>query len=148
MKKTLIGLALLSTIGSASALDFGVGYSRDISNDVNGVGISVGESWKNFSLTASAERFDVAGGNHDQVSLIGGYQLIKVAGVAIEGQFGASYITSDVAKDGLIGVVGLGASMPLYRNISVTSNVRRNIGSGDMKVHDGTTAGLGLKYSF
>ena len=148
MKKTLIGLALASSVVTASAVEVGVGYGRDITNDVNGVGISVGESWKKFSLTVSAERFDVVGGNQDQVSLIAGYQLLKVAGVAVEGQFGTTYITSDVAKDGLTTVVGVGASMPLFRGISVGADVRRNIGMDSMKVHDGTTVGVGLKYSF
>jgi hypothetical protein len=148
MKKTLIGLSLLASVASASAVEVGVGYARDISNDVNGVGISVGQSLNKFSLTASAERFDVVSGNQDQVSLVAGYQVLKVMGVAVEAQFGATYITSDVAKDGLTSVVGLGTSVPLTKSISVTNDIRRNIGTGDMKVHDGTTVGVGVKYTF
>jgi len=148
MKKLLATALTTLSIGTASAVEVGVGYARDISNDVNGVGISVGESWNKFSLTASAERFDVVGGNQDQVSLVAGYQVLKVMGVAVEAQFGASYITSDVAKDGLTSVVGLGTSVPLTKSISITNDIRRNIGTGDMKVHNGTTVGVGVKYSF
>lgn len=148
MKKSLIGIALLTSVATASALEVGVGYGRDITNDVNGVGISVGESWNKVSLTASAERFDVVGGNQDQISLVAGYQLLKVAGISVEGQFGATYITSDVAKDGLTTVVGLGASMPVFRGVSIGADVRRNVGIDSMKVHDGTTVGVGLRYSF
>ena len=143
-----MSLALMSTVATAQAVDFGVGYGRDVTNDINGVGISVTESWKKVSLTAAVERFDVAVGEQSQISLIAGYQLLKLAGVAVEGQFGATYITSDSAKDGLTSVVGLGASMPIYKNISITADARRNIGTGSMKVHDGTTVGMGLKYSF
>lgn len=148
MKKTIMGLALMSAVATASAVDFGVGYSRDTTNDVNGVGLSVTQSWKQFSLTAGVERFDVSVGEQSQFSLIAGYQFAKLAGVALEGQFGAAYIVSDSAKDGLTSVVGLGASMPIYQNISITADARRNIGTGSMKVHDGTTVGVGLKYSF
>ena len=147
--KKLFAIALTTlSIGTASAVEVGVGYARDISNDVNGVGISLGESWGKFSLAAAAERFDVVGGNQDQVSLVAGYQVLKVMGVAVEAQFGATYITSNVAKDGLTSVVGLGTSVPLTKSISVTNEIRRNIGTGNMKVHDGTTVGVGLRYNF
>jgi hypothetical protein len=148
MKKPLITLALLSALNTASAVDFGVGYSRDVTNDLNGVSVSVTDSWQKFSLSASAERYDVAVGEQNQLSLVAGYQLLQVAGLTVEGQFGASYITSDTAKDGLTSVVGLGASMPLYKNISVAADLRRNVGGGSMKVHNGTSVGVGLKYNF
>lgn len=148
MKKALIGLAILASVGTASAVDVGVGYSRDITNDVNGVGITVGQTWNKFSLTVGADRFDAVGGNHDQVSLVGGYQVLKVMGVAVEAQFGAVYIQADGAKDGLTSVVGLGATLPLTKTLAVVGDVRRTIGMDSMKVHDGTTAGLGLRYSF
>lgn len=148
MKKTLIALSTVLAMSSASALDIGAGYTRNVSNDVNGYGINVGQTWKQLSLTAGATRFDVAGGSHDEVSLIAGYRLLKVMGISVEGQLGATYVTSDVAKDGLVSVLGLGVSMPVTKTVAVTANVRRNIGIDSMKVHDGTTAGLGLRYSF
>jgi hypothetical protein len=148
MKKTLITLACLSSMASASALEFGVGYGRNVSNSLNGAAISVSENWQKFNLTASAERFDVVGGNHDQVSLVAGYRVLEIMGGSVSAQFGATYITSDVAKDGLTSVVGLGTSVPLTKSISVTNDIRRNIGTGDMKVHDGTIVSVGVKYAF
>lgn len=148
MKKALIGLALATTISTASAVDVGVGYSRDLNNDANGYGITVGQTWNKFSLTAGADRFDTVGGNHDQVSLVAGYQVLKVMGVALEAQFGAVYIQADGAKDGLTSVVGLGATLPLTKTLAVVGDVRRTVGLDTMKVHNGTTAGLGLRYSF
>lgn len=148
MKKTFIGLALATAVGTASAVDVGVNYSRDVTNDVNGVGISVGQTWNKFSLTVGAERFDTVGGNQDQVSLIGGYQVFKVMGVAVDAQVGAVYIQADGAKDGLTNVIGLGAALPLTKSLAVVGDVRRTIGIDTMKVHNGTTAGVGLRYSF
>ena len=148
MKKTLIALSTVLAMSSASALDLGVGYTRNVSNDVNGYGLSLGQSWNRFSLTASANRFDITGGDHDEVSLIAGYQLVKAMNLSVEGQLGATYVTSDRAKDGLVSVVGVGASMPLTKTVAITTNLRRNIGIDTMKVHNGTTAGLGVRYSF
>ena len=148
MKKMFTMALLTLSLGTASAVELGAGYSRDITNDVNGYGISLGQSWNKFSLTASAEQFDVRGGTQDQLSVVAGYQVFKVMGVAVEAQAGAIYITSDAAKDGLTSVVGLGTSVPLTKHISLTSDVRRTIGTGDMKAHDSTTVGVGLRYHF
>ena len=148
MKKTLIGLSMLVAAGTASALDVGVSYNRNVSDDLNGYRLEVRQQWNKVSLSAGAERLDLARGNQDQVSLIAGYQLFKVMNVAVEAQAGAAYISADRAKDGLTSVVGLGASVPLIKNVALTTDVRRTIGQGDMKVHDATTAGVGIRYRF
>jgi|688.fasta_scaffold136517_2 hypothetical protein len=148
MKKSLIGLALLASVTTASALDFGVGYNRNITNDVDGYGLSASQSWGNVSLTAAVDRFEVGNKVSDHVTVVAGYTVAKVWGIAIEGQVGATYIQSDTAKDGLTSVVGVGASMPLTKSLALVADARRTIGFDDMKVHNGTGLGLGIRYSF
>jgi hypothetical protein len=148
MKKTLISLAILTAVSTASALDFGAGYSRNTTTDVNGYGLSATQSWGPVSLTAAVDRFDAVGGVHDYISVLAGYTVAKIWGVSVDGQFGASYVHAESAVDGLTSVFGLGASLPLTKSMSLTGDVRRTLGGGSMKVHDGTTVGVGLKYSF
>lgn len=148
MKKALIGLAIGASVGTASAVDVGLGYSRNVTNDINGYGITAGQTWNKFSLTAGAAKFDAVGGYHDQISLVAGYQVLKMSGVTVQAQFGAIFVQSESAKDGLTSVIGLGASLPLTKTLAVVGEVQRTVGIDDMKVHNGTTAGLGLRYSF
>jgi hypothetical protein len=148
MKKSLIGLALLTSVTAASALDFGVGYSRNITDDVDGFGLSASQSWGNVSLTAAVDRFEVGSKVSDHVTVLAGYTVAKVWGVTIEGQAGVAYIQSDTLNDGLTSVIGIGASMPLTKSLSLVADARRTVGIEDMKVHNGTGLGLGIRYSF
>jgi hypothetical protein len=145
MKKAFISLAILATVSSASALEFGTGYTRDITNDQNGYGIQVSENWNKWSLTAQADRFD---GVQDQFSVIAGYEVAKVWRVSLDAQAGVSYIYAENTKDGLTSVVGLSATMPVIKNVSVTTDLRRQIGMDAMKQYDGTSLGVGIKYKF
>ena len=145
MKKTFISLTIFTAVSSANALDFGTSYSRDITNDTNGYGIQVSESWNRWSLTAQADRFE---SNQDQVSVLAGYQIAKIWKLIIDAQAGAAYIQADNSKDGLTSVIGLSASVPIIKNISVTGDIRRQIGQASMKQYDGTSLGVGIKYKF
>jgi len=145
MKKAFISLTIFTAVSSANALDFGTSYSRDITNDTNGYGIQVSESWNRWSLTAQADRFE---SNQDQVSVLAGYQIAKIWKLIIDAQAGAAYIQADNSKDGLTSVVGLSASVPIIKNISVTGDIRRQIGMDAMKQYDGTSLGVGIKYKF
>jgi hypothetical protein len=145
MKKAFISLTIFTAVSSANALDFGTSYSRDITNDTNGYGIQVSESWNRWSLTAQADRFE---SNQDQVSVLAGYQIAKIWKLIIDAQAGAAYIQADNSKDGLTSVVGLSASVPIIKNISVTGDIRRQIGQASMKQYDGTSLGVGIKYKF
>ncbi len=145
MKKAFISLTIFTAVSSANALDFGTSYGRDITNDTNGYGIQVSESWNRWSLTAQADRFE---SNQDQVSVLAGYQIAKIWKLIIDAQAGAAYIQADNSKDGLTSVVGLSASVPIIKNISVTGDIRRQIGQASMKQYDGTSLGVGIKYKF
>ena len=145
MKKQLLTLALMFAATSASALEFGTGYTRDTTNDQNGYGIQVSQNWNKWSLTAQADRFD---GVQDQLSVMAGYEVAKVWRVSIDAQAGVSYIYAENTKDGLTSVVGLSATMPIIKNVAFTTDLRRQIGMDAMKQYDGTSIGVGIKYKF
>jgi hypothetical protein len=148
MKKSLISLAILATVSAANAVEFGVGYTRDITNEINGYGVSVTQSWKKWSLGAQADRFEVVGGNQDQFTVVAGHEIAKVHKLVIDAHAGATYIQSEVGKDGLVPVAGLSVSYPIIKNMSIAADVRRAIRIEDLKQYEGTSLGVGIKYKF
>ena len=150
MKNILIASVLALAAVSASAVEIGVngGYSWGGPIDRPSAGITLGEKFGKMGVTAGFTRAtkDV---DQDKYSLVGSYDVATIAKTTVAVKAGAAYIsnTGNVA-DGYAALVGVGASYPITKAVSLTADYRYQAGQSRVNQFDGSTVAFGAKYSF
>lgn len=149
MKKFAIASILAIAALSASAVELGVNGSRDFANaDRNGYGVTIGQKFGAFSATAGFDRYTKGAVDLDKYTIVGGYDVAKVAGATITAKAGVAYLQPQSGQTGYAGLVGVGASYPLTNKLSATVDYRYQAGQTRVESLDGSTVSAGLKYSF
>lgn len=150
MKKLVIASALALTTFAASAADFGLNMSRSFKPgaDNNGLGVSVGQQFGKWNLTGKYEWVNMSTTHQDRWSLVGGYDVAKFGSVTVAPKLGVAYLDNKVNRDGYAVVFGVGASMPLTKDLSATFDVLRQEGQDRVKAFNSNTFSVGLKHSF
>lgn len=150
MKNILIASILALTAFSASAVEVGINGSYDMggSNDRPGAGITVGQKFDKFGVTAGFDRY-TKNTDQNKWSLVGSYDVATVAKTTLAVKAGAVYLdnTGRVA-DGYAAVVGAGASYPLTKTVALTADYRYQAGQSRVNQFNGSTVAFGAKYSF
>jgi opacity protein-like surface antigen len=150
MKKFAIASVLALAAVSASAVEIGVngGYSWGGPIDRPSAGITLGEKFGKMGVTAGFTRAtkDV---DQDKYSLVGSYDVATIAKTTVAVKAGAAYLsnTGNVA-DGYAALVGVGASYPITKTVSLTADYRYQAGQSRVNQFDGSTVAFGAKYSF
>jgi len=150
MKKFAIASVLALAAVSASAVEVGVngGYSWGGPTDRPSAGITLGEKFGKMGVTAGFTRAtkDV---DQDKYSLVGSYDVATIAKTTVAVKAGAAYLsnTGNVA-DGYAALVGVGASYPITKAVSLTADYRYQAGQSRVNQFDGSTVAFGAKYSF
>lgn len=123
-------------------------------------GITVGEKFGKVGITAGFARSNggtpitipTDGPYKDQVqdrySLVAGYDVAKFGPVTITPTLGVAYLNNARDKDGYAMTVGVGASVPVTKQISLTANYARQYGQDNVNQFDGNRITAGLKYRF
>mgnify|MGYP003330338433 CR=1 FL=1 len=149
MKKILF--ATLATMAiSASATEVGVNGLRDYSGatDRTGYGVTVGEKFGKFGAEVGFNRFTKGANDQDRYSLVGSYDITKVGPVTLAVKAGVAYLNNQTGSDGYAITAGVGASVPVYKDLSATVDYRRQEGQNRVSAFDGNQVAVGLKYSF
>ena len=150
MKKIAIASLLAVAAFSASALEVGVNGSYDFggSNDRPGAGITIGQKYDKFGITAGFDRY-TKDTDQNKWNLMGSYDVATIAGTTVAVKAGAMYIdnTGRVA-DGYAALVGAGASYPLSKTVALTADYRYQAGQSRVNQFNGSTVAFGAKYSF
>ena len=150
MKKLAIASLLALAAVSASAVEVGVNGSYDFggSNDRPGAGVTLGQKYGKFGVTAGFDRY-TKGTDQDKYSLVGSYDVATIATATVAVKAGAAYIsnTGNVA-DGYAALVGAGVSYPLTKTVALTADYRYQAGQSKVNQFNGSTVALGAKYSF
>lgn len=154
MKKVLLALALsLGLIGTASAVNFGInGGVITGSNDGGVAGVTVGEKFGKISVDAGFARGWQDITTSDRWTVVGGYDVAKVAGVTVAPKVGYAYLnnSSTTAKNrtpsASAALVGVGVSYPVTKQIAATADYAYQFSSNSNNIGNIVTAGL--KYSF
>lgn len=150
MKKLAIATVLALAAFSASAVEVGVNGSYDFGSatDRPGAGFTIGEKFGKFGVTAGFDRYTKTT-DQDKYSLVGSYDVATIAKTTVAVKAGAAYIsnTGNVA-DGYAALVGVGASYPLTKTVSLTADYRYQAGQSRVNSFDGSTVAFGAKYSF
>jgi len=150
MKKLVIASVLAVAAFSASAVEVGVNGSYDFggANDRPGAGITIGQKYNKFGITAGFDRY-TKGTDQNKWNLMGSYDVATIAGTTVAVKAGAMYIdnTGKVA-DGYAALVGAGASYPLSKTVALTADYRYQAGQSRVNQFNGSTVAFGAKYSF
>ena len=150
MKKIAIASLIALAATAASALEVGVTTTRDYSGaeNRNGAGVTVGEQFGKVGVTAGFERFTKGTNDQDRYSLVAGYDVAKLGPVTVTPKVGVAYLNNQVGQDGYAMTVGVGASMPVTKQVSLGLDVARQYGQDRVQAFDGNRVTVGLKYKF
>ena len=149
MKKILF--ATLATLAfSASAVEFGVTGTRDYSgtSDRTGYGITLGQKFGAVGVVAGYDRFTQSTNDQDRYSLVTSYDVTKIGPVTIAVKGGVAYLNNQTVSNGYAVTAGVGASVPVVKNLAATVDYRRQEGQNRVNAFDGNQVAVGLKYSF
>lgn len=148
MKKLIIATLMAASFG-AHALEFGVTGTRDYAgNDRNGMGITVGQKTGAFGVTAGFERFTEGSNDQDRYSLVVGYDVAKLGAVTVTPKVGVAYLNNQITADGYAMTVGVGASVPVTKQVSVGLDFARQYGQDRVSQFDGNKLTAAVKYNF
>lgn len=147
MKKLAIATLLVLAAGSASAFEVGVNGGRAQALDENLAGLTVGKKFGNLGVTAG---YDHLGGKVDQnrFSLMGSVDLFKVEKVQFAAKAGVAYLDNKHASNGNAFVYGVGATLPVAKNVAATLDVVRQLGENKVEAFDSNMLTVGVKVRF
>lgn len=123
-------------------------------------GITIGEKFGNVGVTAGFARSNggssitrpTDGEYRDQVqdrfSLTAGYDVAKIGSITITPKVGVSYLNNARDADGYAMTVGVGASLPVTKTISIGLDIARQYGQDRVSQYDGNRAIASLRYRF
>ena len=149
MKKIVLATAFALAAGAASAVEVGVTATRDYSGDNrNFGGVTLGQSYGKLNATLGAERSSVGGNDQNRFSLVGGYDVAKLGPVTVTPRLGVAYLDNQNSADGYALTVGVGASVPVTKKVSLGLAVDRQYGQDRVNQFDGNRVTVGAKYSF
>ena len=150
MKKFAIASLIALAATAASALEVGVTATRDYSGEPNrnGAGLTVGQKYGAVGVTAGFERFTNGTNDQDRYSLVAGYDVARVGPVTVTPKVGVAYLNNQVGQDGYAMTVGVGASVPVTKQVSLGVDVARQYGQDRVQAFDGNRVTVGLNYKF
>lgn len=150
MKKIAIASIIALAATAAAAVEVGVTGTRDYSGveNRNSTGVTVGESFGKTNLTAGFERFTKGANDQDRYSLVAGYDVAKVGVFTVTPKVGVAYLNNQSGQDGYAMTVGLGTSVPVSKQVSLTADVARQYGQDRVQAFDGNRVTVGVKYRF
>jgi len=153
MKKLAIIAILATAAVAASATDLGlrVGRVAGAETSVVGVateGVTLGQKFGTFGAEVAYDRALVGASSLSRYSLVGTYDVAKVAVATVTAKAGGVFIDPTVGANGYAALVGVGASYPLTKNVSLVADYAYQVGQDRVKLFNGNVVSIGTKYSF
>jgi opacity protein-like surface antigen len=153
MKKIAIASLLAFMAATAGAVEVGVVGGSDIltgNHTRNTYGLTVGQHFGDFSVTAEALREDKY--DTDKFSLVAGYDVTKLGTATLTAKAGVTYLDQAAIvdhNDRYVGLVGAGLTVPVTKQVGLTVDYRYQFKTDDAnQKYSGNTVLVGAKYSF
>jgi hypothetical protein len=148
MKK--IALAALAAVSiSASALEVGInGVESTAGNNRYGAGVTVGQQMGDIGVTAGVSRFVREANDQTRWSLVADKKLASAGPVSLAGRAGVAYLDNRTGNDGFAATLGVGASMPIAKNLTAGVSVDRQWGQNRVSSFNGNIVTAGIKVGF
>jgi hypothetical protein len=150
MKKLAIATILATAAIAASAVEVGVTGVNQTTPNPNryGYGVTVGENFGAYNVTAGVSRFEREANDQTRVSLVGSREVYKVGPVSLTGRVGLAYLNNQTGEDGTALTVGVGANVPVAKNVTAGVSVDRQYGQNRVSSFDGNVITAGVKVGF
>lgn len=150
MKKIAIASLIAIAAATAGAVEVGVTTTTDYSGsqDRQGFGLTVGQKVGAVSVTGGFERFSKGANDQDRYSVTAGYDVAKFGPVTVTPKLGVAYLNNQHTTDGYALTVGVGASAPVTKQVSVGLDIARQYGQDRVNAFDGNRVTAGVKYAF
>lgn len=149
MKKFAIATAIVLAAGAASALEVGVTTARDyVGANRGATGLTIGHKVGAVNVTTGFDRATQGTNDQDRYSVVAGVDVAKLGAVSVGVRGGAAYLNNQTGTDGYAALVGVGASLPVTKQMALTLDATRQYGQDRVKAHDGNRVTAGVKYSF
>ena len=146
MFKKLIAVSALTVAFSASAVELGVvGGGTTGSNDGGLAGVTIGQKFGKFGVTAGYSQAWLQAGDQNRYTLVASYDLYKGDKFIVAPKIGYAYL-NQTANSGSAGIVGLGVEIPLNKNLALTADYAYQFAQ-DSNLNTNVITG-GIKYKF
>ena len=152
MKKSLFALLMVAS-GLASAVEVGINAGGVSGGNAGGLaGVTLGERFGKFNVDAGFARGWQQVTTVDRWTLVGGYDVTKVAGVTVTPKVGYAYLNnsattaSNNTPSASAALVGVGLSYPVTKSVAATADYAYQFSGNSNNIGNVVTAGL--KYSF
>jgi hypothetical protein len=149
MKKIAIATVIALAATAASALEVGVTTARDyVGDNRNAAGFTIGQKYGTVGVTAGFDRATVGTTDQDRYSLVVGRDVARLGPVTVGVRAGGAYLNNQTGLDGYAAVIGVGASVPVTKQVSLTVDATRQYGQDRVQQFDGNRVTAGVKYRF
>lgn len=143
MKKNIIASAIMVASAYASAMEISVTTVHD--NSGTGNAVSLMQQVGKLGMSGSFER---SSATQDRYGVGANYNVLTVGNMPVVAKMGALYLQNKGGVDGYAMTVGVGASLPITKTVSLTADVIRQYGQERVDQFNGTRTSVGLKHSF
>jgi hypothetical protein len=149
MKKIVIATVIALAATAASALELGVTTARDYAGDNrNATGVTVGQKLGTVNVTAGFDRATLGTNDQDRYSVVAGRDITKVGPVTVAVKTGVAYLNNQTGANGYAALVGVGASLPVTKTMTLTVDATRQYGQDRVKASDGNRVAVGITHRF
>jgi hypothetical protein len=149
MKKVLLASLFAMAATTATAAEIGLTGTRDYSGDNrNFGGVTLSQSFGKVNATVGFERSTVGDNDQNRWSLVGGYDLVKLGAVTLTPKVGVAYLDNQNGSDGYAATVGIGASVPVVKNVTFGVDFARQYGQDRVESFDGNRVTVSIRHAF
>jgi len=146
LKKLATTVALMTAAATASAWEVGVvGGGVTGSNNGGLAGVTVGQKFDNFGVTAGYAQAWLSRGDQNRWTLVGSYDVVKTDNFVVAGKAGYAYL-NEPGLSGSAGLVGVGVEVPVSKQLSLTADYAYQFASDSLNNTNVLTGGV--KYKF
>jgi outer membrane autotransporter protein len=145
-KKFITAVTLALAVSTASAWEVGV-VSGGVtgSNDGGLAGVTVGDKFDRFGITAGFSQAWLSRGDQNRWTLVGSYDVYQSPEFTLAGKVGYAYL-NQTGLSGSAGLVGVGVEVPLTKQFSLTVDYAYQFASQNVDNTSVITGGVKFKF--
>lgn len=146
LKKLAVAAALTAAVGTASAWELGV-VGGGITGANNGglAGVTIGDKYERFGLTAGFSQAWLSRGDQNRWTLVASYDVYQSSAFTVAGKVGYAYL-NQTGLSGSAGLIGVGLEVPVTKQLSLTADYAYQFAS--QSVNNTSVITGGVKYKF
>lgn len=146
--KKLVLATLVALSFTAGAVEVAVTGINTVSSNRYGYGLTATESVAGVNVGVGIARFTRENDDQTRYSLVASKEVAKLGPVGFDGRVGFAFLSNNTASSGSAVTVGVGASMPIAKNVSLVSSVDYQYGQRRVDAFNGSIITAGVKVGF